>query len=265
MSKFEAFPPRVFVLVPSNSENALVIRRASASKVAVYGWNVKTNKISLSQWLKGRIYEYFSDISPDGKYFIYSANKKGEGYTVISYSPWIKAISFWRNVGGWGGGLFVNNKQYMLLDGSDSYSKFISNELKSTPRNAQILKHGIYEARLINDGWLLDSSSKGLSTYMKQLNNEASLIKVVDSTGDRCLEGKGRFWENHKIVTVTETFTETVSLEDWEWCEIINGYLCWSERGRLLQVLIDNNMNINIPQIIYNFNDEHYEEKCAPY
>lgn len=261
MKEHEVFPPRVFALVPLNSENALVIRRGPTSKTGVFRWNVKTNKVTLSQWLKGRIYEHLSDISSNGKYVIYSANKKGDGYTVIAYAPWLKAISFWRNVGGRGGGLFVNNKEYMLYDGSDTYCKFISKEVKSIPRSSQSFIHGVYHSRLMKSGWLLDGQNGRVLTYIKPLRVNLNLVKVFHLNDCCSFKDRGIFWERHKIVSEAQS----IELDAWEWCEIVNGYLCWSEKGCLFQVLIDEGMNIAAPTLIYDFKDEKYVGTCAPY
>ena len=54
---------------------------------------MKTNEFALGQWLKGRIYERRSDLSPDGKYMIYFAmNGKWNSiakwsWTAISKAP----------------------------------------------------------------------------------------------------------------------------------------------------------------------------------
>jgi hypothetical protein len=169
MAMDQNYPARVFVLIPENNGQAIVIRRGPAEQVGIFAWDTRTDVINRYQWLKGRIYEYFSDISPDGKHFIYSANKKGEGYTVISRSPWLKAISYWRNVGGYGGGLFLGNKRYMLYDGSDSYSKFISKDILSIRRDNNLLQYGVYHARLLRRNWRVAAHEERGITYCKDI------------------------------------------------------------------------------------------------
>ena len=52
---------RLFALIPTQSHNAIIICRRSSKKVGLFHWDMLTNKIRVSQWMKGRIYEYFSD------------------------------------------------------------------------------------------------------------------------------------------------------------------------------------------------------------
>ncbi|MEO1006151.1 MAG: hypothetical protein AAFW67_09940, partial [Cyanobacteria bacterium J06638_38] len=67
------FPARLHILVAKNQDVGIVIRRGPSKEVCILGWERKTNTFTVSQWLKGRIYERRADISPSGKYWIYFA------------------------------------------------------------------------------------------------------------------------------------------------------------------------------------------------
>ena len=67
------FPARIHVLLARDSPRAVVIRRGPSKEVASILWDRSSDEFSLGQWLKGRIYEMRSDISPDGEYWIYFA------------------------------------------------------------------------------------------------------------------------------------------------------------------------------------------------
>lgn len=69
----ETYSPRLHVLLAREVDYAVVIRRGPSKHVCTVGWDMKTNEFALGQWLKGRIYERRSDLSPDGKYMIYFA------------------------------------------------------------------------------------------------------------------------------------------------------------------------------------------------
>ncbi len=167
-----------------------------------------TNEIKVSQWLKGRIYEYFSDVSPNGKHFIYSMNQKGWGYTVISKAPWIKAISLWRNIGGWGGGIFVNNKRYMLYDGHPSHYEFIdksltcidkkiflNNDTKFNTRYDEFHIGNLYALRLIERGWSKESKANKIETFQKRIKKDFILEKMVFGYPHGYQQkGKGTYW-----------------------------------------------------------------------
>src|ERR1044072_1506626 len=112
MTEAVQFPARVHALIPQNGKTAVVIRRGPSKRVCILSWNTETDEVSVSQWLKGRIYERRSDISPDGKYWAYFAmNGQWESevkgaWTAIARTPWLKAISLFAKGDCWfGGGL----------------------------------------------------------------------------------------------------------------------------------------------------------------
>jgi hypothetical protein len=67
------FPARLHVFLARKAKVGLVIRRGPSKSVCTVLWNRERDKFELGQWLRGRIYERRSDLSPDGKYFIYFA------------------------------------------------------------------------------------------------------------------------------------------------------------------------------------------------
>jgi hypothetical protein len=71
--KESSFPARLHILIPKDSDTAIVIRRGPSKQTCILSWNMRTDEVRVAQWLKGRIYERRSDVSPDGKYWIYFA------------------------------------------------------------------------------------------------------------------------------------------------------------------------------------------------
>jgi len=263
----EPLAPRVFVLIPMESSHAIVIARFNSKKVAVFQWDMLSNKISLSQWLKGRIYEYRSDISPDGKHFIYSANQKGEGYTVISKAPWIKAIAFWYNIGCLGGGMFFDNKRYFIhlasfpslrknefqdkslirINGTTNFRK---NSIWEKRYKQNLYTH--YQIRMIMHGWKI----KDEDTFSKEIDANLSIEKLYHLNGSN-QKGKGTYWESHKIIFKNKVEEKL----DWDWCEYRYNKIFYSQNGCLYSL-----KNIqSIPELIYDFSKEIFTCKQAPY
>jgi hypothetical protein len=93
------FAARIHVLLASDAPVGLVIRRSPSKCVATLLWNRMKDEFQLGQWLKGRIYERRSDLSPDGKHFLYFAmNGKWQteargSWTAISRAPYLKALA----------------------------------------------------------------------------------------------------------------------------------------------------------------------------
>ncbi len=120
----EAATARIHVLLASQVPLGLVIRRGPSKQVATILWDRERDHFELGQWLKGRIYERRSDLSPDGRYLIYFAmngkwNTESQGaWTAISRAPYLKALAFFPKGDCWnGGGLWTGRNTYWLEDG----------------------------------------------------------------------------------------------------------------------------------------------------
>jgi hypothetical protein len=117
-------PARIHVLLARDQPRGVVIRRGPSRSVCTILWDCVRDEFQLGQWLKGRIYERRSDLSPDGKYLIYFAmngkwNSETKGaWTAISRAPYLKAIALFAKGDCWnGGGLFAGRNTYWLNDG----------------------------------------------------------------------------------------------------------------------------------------------------
>ena len=55
-------------ILPRKGNKAVVFRRGPSSCVAVIGWDLGKDTFMVGQWLRGRIYPFRCDLSPDGKY-----------------------------------------------------------------------------------------------------------------------------------------------------------------------------------------------------
>jgi hypothetical protein len=262
---------RIFALIPTEGDNAIIICRRSTKRTGVFGWDMLTNKVTASQWLKSRIHEYFSDITPDGKHFIYTSNDKGYGYTAISKAPWIKATSFWWDIGMNGGGFFIDNKRYILNNGKVGYHEFLDKSLigiksgefaqKNQPLNAvyeALFTDYTFCARLLKNGWILKGKENKTHIFTKHIDENTLLEKIVYGyPHGRNIKGKGSFWEAHKIVR-GKTIEEK---EDWEWCEYKYDNIYYAQKGCLYELSSVNGES----KLIYDFNEEEFVERIAPY
>ncbi len=115
---------RIHLILARKAPVIAVFRRGPSKQVALLEWNTETDKVTLGQWLKGRIYARRADLSPDGRHLIYFAanhrasNPFGGSWTAVSRMPYLTAL----HVYGWGhcwngGGMFLNNTHYWLNGG----------------------------------------------------------------------------------------------------------------------------------------------------
>jgi hypothetical protein len=250
-----------FVLIPNKSGQAIVIRRGPAKKVGLFTWNIENNEVKSYQWLKGRIYEYCSDISPDGKHLMYSAIRKGKSYTVVSKAPWLKALSLWRNVGGYGGGLLNNNYNYMLNDGSEYYNEFRSGKLTGLRSDSELLENGVYAARLIRNGWELVDKTRQHFKFRKALGKNKFIEKLWHHWTTLTPSGIPSFWESHLLIFDGAR----ISKDNWEWSEVYKSDLLWSENGCIYKARKNNLEEISTPELVHDFNSEVMQELVAPY
>ena len=266
-------PARLHVLLARDAPIGLVIRRGPSDSVATILWNRDTDDFRIGQWLKGRINERRSDLSPDGKYFIYFANGKwrpeSEGmWTAISRSPYLKAIAMYPRGDCWhGGGLWTNGNSYWL-DGGGS-ALIDTSEIRRDcdfKSYSGIGPQTVYYPRLIRDGWTLtgnleDSEAGTVSIFEKQFNRDWVLLTIAHSqTGSP--EGKGCHWDAHQIKNTNLGIQ--FDYPDWEWADIDGMRLVWATGGKLFSGIFGTR-GLVCETELYDFNPMKFRPINAPY
>ncbi len=271
------FPARVHVIFARAADYAIVLRRGPSKSVCTIGWNRKNDHFEIGQWLHGRIDERSSDLSPDGKHFIYAANRgraRGEveaSWTAISRSPYLKAIGLWTGLQPIGG-LFVNDTDYWLWP---SMNYGLGRELQ---RPAGLSEHldppleipnvwpAIYYMRLKRDGWKLLSDTnveldEQLVVFRKPLPFGWFLEKRMHVTLDR-QEGKSIPYDTHRLTH--PVLDSVLNFPAWEWADLDRDRLVWSEMGLLKSATMMRD-GPNFIKEIHDFNDLSFKPIQAPY
>lgn len=80
----------------AENSSAVVLYRARNSLYRLISWDTNGDKFVLGQWVKTRVFETACALSPDGKYFIYSAMQRGtpDVFTALSIVPFFTALEF---------------------------------------------------------------------------------------------------------------------------------------------------------------------------
>lgn len=102
----ERIPARLHVILAREAPKAVVFRRGPSGQVCTLGWDLETDTFAMGQWLKGRIYEYRSDLSPDGELMIYFATDYRHPDTIQQYAEKLREEKFGpieRGSGDWEG------------------------------------------------------------------------------------------------------------------------------------------------------------------
>ncbi|NET60672.1 MAG: hypothetical protein F6K47_32390 [Symploca sp. SIO2E6] len=276
--KKEKFPARLHVLIASNSDQAIVIRRGPSKYTCVLSWDRKKNSFEVSQWLKGRIYERRADISPSGKYWIYFAmNGKWDSetkgsWTAIAKAPWLKAIALFAKGDCWhGGGLFLDDQTYWLNDGYGHEPLFTSSKVTRNKSYQPQNYYGgeclhIYYNRLQREGWMLKHSSKkgkwnSETIFEKKLSHNWLLRKIChDQLGSP--KGKGCYWDEHQLLNEHgDIFVKS----SWEWAEGFDKSIIFAEGGILYQIFLQSSDKLSEPKLLHDFNEYKFEFRQAPY
>lgn len=84
-------PARLHVLLARDAPLGLILRRGPSRQVCTIGWNRTDDTFLLGQWIKGQIYQHRSDLSPDGRHFLYLAI--GRQFPACHFSkPWLFGV-----------------------------------------------------------------------------------------------------------------------------------------------------------------------------
>lgn len=276
----KTFPARLHVLLARDKPTGVVLRRGPSKQVGSFLWDRSCDQFSMGQWLKGRIYERRSDISPNGEFLIYFAmNGKWESetrgaWTALSRSPWLKAISLFAKGDCWeGGGLFLSENTFWLNDRyfSQAGILFESTEVarlqEYTPPHVYGAEDtGVYYVRLQRDGWRLierheNGSTDASTVFEKALPNGWTLRKIAhEQVGSP--PGKGCYWDEHELVNDKKSIK---AVPGWEWADVDRNRLVWAEKGCLLQASAMNIESIGAEKLLHDFNSYNFKPIVAPY
>ncbi|MEQ8718130.1 MAG: hypothetical protein RIE08_11040 [Acidimicrobiales bacterium] len=101
VSEPPAYTPRIYCIVAERRPVVAVIARGPSDWVRVGRWDVDGAHYEAGAWFHGRLFPQRSDLSPDGRWFLYTAQKPGadwaagEIYSAISRLPWLHALAAW--------------------------------------------------------------------------------------------------------------------------------------------------------------------------
>lgn len=274
-----SFPARLHVVSAEDTPISVIFRRGPSKNVCTILWDRSTDAFSVGQWMKGRIYERRSDISPDGKYLIYFAmNGKWDSetkgsWTAISKAPYLKAIALFAKGDCWnGGGLFTGKRKYWLNDGYGHEELLRTSEVNRDDTFKPETYFGgectgVYYPRLLRNGWHLTKREEqekwnSESVFEKPLSDGWILRKIAHEQL-YSPPGKGCYWDEHELVH--EASGEIVKKPDWEWADLDGKFLIWAEKGALFRAIISGTAGLGSPQLLRSFTDISFEPTEAPY
>ncbi|MBS0209253.1 MAG: hypothetical protein JSS27_09885 [Planctomycetes bacterium] len=273
-----SFPPRIHVLLASDADVGLVIRRGPSKCVATIGWNRTTDEFQLGQWLKGKIFERRCDLSADGKYLLYFAmngkwhSESRGSWSAISRAPYLKAIAMFPKGDCWqGGGLWIaprtywlNGQGYTTLHDSPEVLRD-ANYFPAGRYGAECL--GVYYPRLLRDGWTqteeirLRDGGDQIHRFEKKLPHGWMLRKLAHAQHHRA-PGRGCYWDEHEVVNAATN--AVLPCPRWEWAERDKERVVWAADGRLFAATVTQ-AGLGIQRELADFRDLTFTPIKAPY
>jgi len=268
------FPARLHVLLARNAKIGLVIRRGPSKSVCTVLWNRQRDTFKLGQWLRGRIYERRSDLSPDGKHFIYFAmngrwksETKGS-WTAIARVPNLKAVSLFAKGDCWhGGGMFLSDQEFWLNDGYGHIEMKKSNQLRRNVNGQPKDYFGgeclnVYYNRLQRDGWVMrDAALQEVMVFEKKLPKSWTLRKLAFSELN-APRGRGCYWDAHELWH--ESSNTLLVFPEWEWADFVDGRLVFAVEGKLCAARLARGKLVG-EKLLHDFNGMKFEAIAAPY
>jgi hypothetical protein len=94
-------PPRIFCIPARAAPIVAVLRRGPSRWFHVGRWDLANRVYESGAWFRGRLFPQKCDVSPDGRWFAYSAHmpnaqwRAGTIYEAISRLPWLHALAAW--------------------------------------------------------------------------------------------------------------------------------------------------------------------------
>ena len=256
--------PRMHVIPALACDKALILRRGPTDHVASILWDRATGAFELGQWLKGRIYEHRSDLSPDGRHMIVFAGTGVRSWTAISRAPWLTALTFLPQNSSWhGGGAFTPDGR-VWLNGGGEIPEGAPDGLRQAETDAYphgtdgFHMGGLYAAMMARRGWRRDGGERYDVRLSKPLAHGWTLKLGFEI---------GR--SNRSIIANTYRLVDDAGqpapvAKAWEWAEPWRDGVQFAARGGLHFASLTES-GLGAPEMIHDFGEMTFEPREAPY
>ncbi len=267
-----SFPARLHILSRPNLNKVLIIRRGPSKRVGFFGFDLATYELTQGQWLKGKIYERRSDLSPDGKYIIYFAlNGKWKSetkgaWTALSRFPYLKAIDLWAKGDAWnGGGLFLDKKTYHLNERFPHKSLYKNSdfEVKRGKIEAPIVTNecrGVYFPRLIREGWTMIKSEGKNHFFEKKYDKEWHILKRC-GVNQSDQPGRSVYYDSNQLIHKNAGLILDIASD---WMDFRDEKIYWTKQGKIHKADLGKEKIID-ERVIVDMNEYQFKAIQAPY
>lgn len=275
-------PCRLYAILARRAPIGVIFRRGPSKRVQIIHWGTATDTFTPGQWFHGRIYERRSDLSPDGKFLIYFAQKINRrttasdytyAWTAVSRPPFLTALALWPKGDCWdGGGLFLSGREVWLNHTPGSASPHPDHR----PKGLEVThnEYGMGEddpillRRLARDGWRhaqewrveYTQTNRGFVTHVPRIQRKQNPHGWQKMTMTTTLEGFTQ--RDDYSVRYAEGADLALTGVDWaDWDQ--HGRLVFAQGGAMFALAADA-IGKEPPQELVNLNGNQPEAVVAP-
>jgi hypothetical protein len=291
---------RLFALIARARHVGVIFRRGPSNHVRLIRWNLATDRFEPGQWLKGRVHELSSDLTPDGELLCYFATpyRASRGtWTAISRPPYFTALALWPKGDAWGGGGLFNSRTRLRLNHRTEPYHGNSDEMALAegfrlPKGFTVapLWEGsgwgeddpIRLMRMERDGWFFvqDPQERWRSVraaiglvnetpeiMAKPLNTRGGLLFTLQVACHGQFERGGRrYVETAQILDADRSVLRDLGRVDWADLDH-NGDVLWTWAGKLWRLPRSKRVAgfaDTAPLLLADFNDMRFEAIAPP-
>jgi hypothetical protein len=235
-------PCRLFVYLASEAPVAAVLSRGPTDWAQLSLWQTDSDRIAHGQWIKGRVYERRSDLSPDGTLFAAFVRQSGgrepggaDTWVAISRPPYFSALAVWFVGGTYYTGAFFPARNTLWLgyqeetppDRGDKPGWLTirsPRDIAYVDRTAEWTDRTVHFNRLLRDGWELVERESYRTLWRRRHRELPLVLNMLHSFEDGRRQG-GRYLVEYTLWNEAEQ--RELSLGEATWAD-------WDQRGRLV-------------------------------
>jgi hypothetical protein len=235
-------PCRLFVYLARHAPIAAVLRRGPTDWVRLSLWRTDSDTFDHGQWLKGKVYERRSDLSPDGSLFVAFVRQSGgreprgaDTWIAISKLPFFSALAVWFVGGTYHTGAFFPARDSLWLGFQDERPPDIGEKpawLSITPPKDIAYIDGTNEwtdrtvhfNRLIRDGWTLATQEPYRTSWRRHHPSRPLVLHMTHSFEDFQIAG-GPYIVEYSVWNETDGCEDVIGQASWA---------DWDQQGRLV-------------------------------
>lgn len=245
--------PRIFGIPAAEAPVVAVMRRGPTDWWHLGRWDVAGDRYEPGAWFKGALYPQKCDLSPDGRWFGYSALKygrewsAGDIYEAVSRLPWLEALAAWN-----AGTTYTRGFHFVAgAAGHNAMGVPDVGDIEPCLRELGIALNPIEQFAVERRrGWSesADTPARTDSDPWDDRRN-VELVKVQPGESSRYVLHVSGSYAGHRsspqvrepaVYSLTDASGAMYVLDDVQWAD-------WDERGRLLMATTAGELQIRVP------------------